>query len=390
MPSTLAWLDTTSEERRLARELLSMFTQKEGRDEIGIGQVRDAFSDILFPGTSTLHTRSRYFLIVPWCYTTPSALRVTGDARGRAGRTTERSIISAMPQGEEGVIGARAGAAVKALPSDVYWGGLERYGILTRPTDRNHLDDAPRSDLEAATELADRAIGAWHPSLPQPPAEFPGTVTGGLNLRPEEAQWLSERILASVPGSLLAHLVSARKRIPSTSHFPWHTVDLDWGEPLRHAFVFSTAIHGAQLVYNLLVAREYEKNPELDRVHEPVAHYQERIEAWSEHVHAEHARLTESWSPGGMRALLHGHNPRIQPHTFNFILDWIDSTITRGPIATANDPAFQEMVARRERRKGAQSRLRNPKLLATWLGESAASQLTFRWSNVRRMVNDLL
>lgn len=47
MPSTLAWLDTTSEERRLARELLSMFTQKEGRDEIGIGQVRDAFSDIL-------------------------------------------------------------------------------------------------------------------------------------------------------------------------------------------------------------------------------------------------------------------------------------------------------------------------------------------------------
>lgn len=35
-------------------------------DELGIGSIRDTFSDELFPGTSTIQTRARYFLFVPW------------------------------------------------------------------------------------------------------------------------------------------------------------------------------------------------------------------------------------------------------------------------------------------------------------------------------------
>jgi len=30
--------------------------------------VRDAFSDLMFPGTSTAQTRATYFLLVPWYY----------------------------------------------------------------------------------------------------------------------------------------------------------------------------------------------------------------------------------------------------------------------------------------------------------------------------------
>jgi Family of unknown function (DUF6361) len=30
--------------------------------------VRDTFSDLLFPGTSTLHSRGRYVLFIPWIY----------------------------------------------------------------------------------------------------------------------------------------------------------------------------------------------------------------------------------------------------------------------------------------------------------------------------------
>ena len=32
------------------------------------GVIRDVFSDLLFPGISTIQTRARYFLIVPWIY----------------------------------------------------------------------------------------------------------------------------------------------------------------------------------------------------------------------------------------------------------------------------------------------------------------------------------
>src|ERR1700732_3575593 len=52
--------DFSREDQRRMREIVNLFTQSESRDELGIGQVRDAFSDSLFPGTSTLHTRARY------------------------------------------------------------------------------------------------------------------------------------------------------------------------------------------------------------------------------------------------------------------------------------------------------------------------------------------
>lgn len=390
MPSSLAWLDTTSEEQRLTRELLSMFSQKEGRDEIGIGQIRDSFSDILFPGTSTLHTRPRYFLIIPWCFTTPEVLRVTGETRGRAGRAVERRLIGAMPPGEDGVIGARAGTAVKNLPSAVYWSGLERYGILTSPTDSNHLDDADVTEFDVATEFTARSIGAWHPSLPDPPANFPKAVEGGLEMRRQDSEWLSERILASVPSSLLAHLIASREPIKKSSAFPWETVPIDWGESLRHAYVFSTAIHGAQLVYNLLLAREYEKNPDLESLDEPVAQFEASLAAWSDRIEGENERLTTAWDREGMRSILTRQNPRISDLTFRFTFDWIESTVTRGGDTTWRDPVLQKSVAFRERRKGSQSRLRNPKLLASWMGGSATGQLSFRWATVKRMVNDIV
>lgn len=47
-------------------ELVEQFRDQGTVDDLGIGQVRDSFSDALFPGTSTLHTRLRYALFIPW------------------------------------------------------------------------------------------------------------------------------------------------------------------------------------------------------------------------------------------------------------------------------------------------------------------------------------
>jgi len=49
-------------------ETLHLFHEKEIRKELGIGTVRDAFSDIFFPGTSAPHTRDKYFLFIPWIF----------------------------------------------------------------------------------------------------------------------------------------------------------------------------------------------------------------------------------------------------------------------------------------------------------------------------------
>ena len=44
------------------------FREHDTPDELGIGSVRDTFADLFFPGTTTIMTRARYFLLVPWTY----------------------------------------------------------------------------------------------------------------------------------------------------------------------------------------------------------------------------------------------------------------------------------------------------------------------------------
>jgi len=57
--STLSWLDYTDEDQRRARELIALFSETESRDELGIGSVCDALSELMFPGISVIQTRAR-------------------------------------------------------------------------------------------------------------------------------------------------------------------------------------------------------------------------------------------------------------------------------------------------------------------------------------------
>ena len=68
MPSSLTWIDHDAAARERSLRILALFQEKESRDELGLGGIRDAFADRLFPGTSTIQTRLRYMLFVPWIY----------------------------------------------------------------------------------------------------------------------------------------------------------------------------------------------------------------------------------------------------------------------------------------------------------------------------------
>ena len=88
MPSSFAWVDFAEEDRRKMLNVVHLFREQETRDELGIGTIRDAFADHFFPGTSTIQTRARYMLFVPWIYMdlekkkVPSA-RIASVARER-------------------------------------------------------------------------------------------------------------------------------------------------------------------------------------------------------------------------------------------------------------------------------------------------------------------
>lgn len=110
MASSFTWLDYSEKDRQKMLDVLSTFKEHETRDELGIGVIRDAFSDMFFPGTSTIQTRARYFLFVPWMYKGLEEKKVLSSRIARRARDEEVRLIYALLVSDDtaGVIGKDA------------------------------------------------------------------------------------------------------------------------------------------------------------------------------------------------------------------------------------------------------------------------------------------
>ena len=391
MPSTIAWLDASSEEQRRMRDIIGLFTDRESRDELGLSAIRDPLGDLLFPGTSVLHTRARYLLLVPWVYARAST---HGNPAAEADNL-ERTLIGAIKKTDDnsGLIGMTAGTGVRTLPSSMYWGLLGRLQIRTDPSASRadalaeHLAASSGGDLdEAGTQHS-----AWHTSIPKPPPGFPKELPGGFALRRDEAEWLRERILTTTPGTLLAHLTHDGPG--EKSRAPWEDPAVlratgDARAVLDHARAFSAVVHGAQLLYNLMLAEAYE-SAGYDAVANPVDDYKERLTAWASTL-TEHVDL-DTWSVDELihRVALQRGQP-VSARTSRFVTAWTELLQRSALDELADNGEARALVIKCERdSKGAQARIGDPKRLVNWSGGSGAGALAYRWNSVRRMLVDL-
>ena len=227
MASSFAWLDYSERERRQVRDVLDLFREQETGDELGIGQIRDAFADLLFPGTTTIMTRARYFLFVPWIYLRLEQNRVPAGrllARLREEENRLTKILLASHE-SDGVIGRVAGDHLQRLPSNIYWLGLRSWGIRLFPggqAEYHRSVDSFYASIGRAMAAREDAFEEfdlrrnWHGGLPPAPPGFPVDATLALSL--SEATYLCERIAAADTAtgeeSLLGYL--ARKGEPAT------------------------------------------------------------------------------------------------------------------------------------------------------------------------------
>ena len=402
MASLIAWLDASSEDQRRMREIVNLFSERESRDELGIGQVRDALSDLLWPGTSTLFTRARYFLFIPWCY------RAAAEARNDTAKATmladhnERRLIRGLLDADErdGVIGANVGMSLKNLPSALYWGGMRTHGILNEATlsredaivaevDRAHGGRAALSEYDDDAAETWRA-GAFHSTLPAVPAGFPAEVPGGFAMARSDATWLRDRVLASSPGTMFEYALHNRPNRDSS--VPWEDTVLmsAQGEPasvLSDARRFSTLMNSASLVYNLLLAEAYEQEG-FDRVENPVRGYRERLDQWAQQPNLRHD--LETWDRGVFWRRVLEQNPAVNLRAHRFIDDWLDLLREADLASLADNDAAREFIRKREREhKRSQARLVNKRLLQAWLGSSGSSPLVYRWPQLRPVLNDI-
>lgn len=124
-----------------ANKVMKLLQGQGAIDELGLGRIRDAFSNTMFPGMSVLQTHAKYFLLMPALY---SFLEKTRIADVREARTIVRDqeirmtyrLMDGSAKDTTGIIGAdmlrRGEGYVKYDPTYVYQAGMEIYGLIPR------------------------------------------------------------------------------------------------------------------------------------------------------------------------------------------------------------------------------------------------------------------
>lgn len=394
--TSLAWLDFSESDRQKALDVIDLFREKGTVDELGLGTVRDAIADLLFPGTSTIMTRARYYLFIPWIYRRHEAKKTPSNEIANSARKDEIALIEALAKTGDtrGVIGIEARANLKRMPSTIYWQGLGQLGIRRYPgalegyhraLDAFYKNGGSIVRGDDGHAVVGGRLGNWDPALPSAPVGFPSSAT--LRLEKAEAEYLRERIIQSAPASLFAFLAD-RSVDAAKITFPWeHPLLLQMTatnrSELEHARNFSETMHGAALLYNLMLA---EKKQDQARVQG----YTDQFAEWAEALLARMAEL-EAWSQSGFWALVRATGARIGSATPAFIDAWLEQAISKNPGALSSQKSVRQLITQRERTlKGSLARLDNIRALDLWGGASSSNQLDYRWNRpVKAMLADL-
>ncbi len=280
MPQSLqiGWIDYGSRDRNKILSVLSLLSTPEAVDELGIGVVRDGFANILFPGISTIQTRAKYFLLVPYIMMELERENILSPKSFLDRLSKEEiALISLLKKDNaKGVFGGRAGERLQRKPSSIYWNGFYTFGIFQNyarlslngyvravcalKREKRLLSAIGHIEKSEGTGDADMycsACGFWR--VPPPPENWRENVT--MELTVEEASFLRERIIKSEHSkdSLLAYIlrnkiyevkdyydisiIEKKIKLPQTIH-----------KDYKMALDFAEFIYGANIRYNVILS----------------------------------------------------------------------------------------------------------------------------------------
>jgi len=397
MASIFSWVDFSDEERDKMVQIIRQLRQQDTIDELGIGSVRDSIANILFPGTTTIQTRAKYMLFVPWILKKMEKNRVPSENISQRVKREEIKLCNTLLEMgfKDGVIGAIAGEGLQRFPSSIYWAGLQTWGIRKFRGSLNdyyqglnsyyHLKkgNIARDDQEV---LLYRNFGEnWDEGLPESPKELPGK--DGLDLAKNEAQYLLEKLSINCRESLLTNIIYLRKT--ARKDFVWENTFIDKLNndlqiKVRHAQNFSEIMQGAALVYNYLLAEKKGSEELIDK-------YKEKFAEW-QMVMSSRAEIFLNWNLEHFWNLVYSElTVNVPNRTRRFVDEWIRIVIKNIDDIFANEDEMENLIYARELEvKGRRSRLRNLDYLAKWSGAAGTGQLDYRWRVVKKIVNDII
>jgi hypothetical protein len=396
--ATLTWLDHDASDRDRMNRILALFRERDTRDELGVGVIRDLLADELFPGTSTIQTRLRYMLFVPWIYQQLEDEEWGSDGLAKEARKREVALVKALSESDDtdGVFGKRAGGDLKRLPSSVYWAGLgiwqirrfegsqEQYcsaidSISDLRKSRHRLTETARRRGEGVEATTGSSAATWHSKLPAPPPDFPESASIGLTR--DEAHFIQDQIVTSQPKSLLARLIMLP--LPDVD-YPWHHPALggftdEHKSFLHHADMLSQAMYGAAILYNLMLAEVRSGSSLAQARHDDAQEWLGSLD-WTS---------LGDWSFDWVWPLAFKHQQIVSPNTLDFCKRWV-ALLMECRQSIMKDKRARDLIRVREMRlKGGRSRFTNPRALDQWSGSAGLFRMNYRWPTVTRFIRDL-
>jgi hypothetical protein len=395
--SSFGWLDLDAAASERVATLLRALEEPGTLDPLGLGSVRDAFSWMLSPGTSTIQTRLRYLVFLPWIFAGLEALRVPPADFARRLRDAEAQLIDCLRHlgPNHGVIGYQAGRELKRMPSEVYWGSLGSWGI--RRLDVSLAEYGKRAAalgrLRAERDDDGNAIAAspamWAP-MPDPPDDFLHADID-FDLRRDEAKFLVDHIREHHPESLLAALCAVPE-LAAGADLPWNlpaeVMSMDLREILRHAQCFSELTVGPQHVYNIMLARKARVELRWETTELETAE-SDRLAAWAQLIATRYADL-RAWVDDlpAFWAVL-ATSDAVSDRTRGFVNDVVRRAVDN-PASIADDPHVQAAIRTRELQlKSKRARLGHRSALENWNGAPFGGQLDYRWPITKSYLRDI-
>ena len=245
--------------------------------------------------------------------------------------------------------------------------------------------------LDDATEFLERSDAVWAPSIPAPPDDFVSLTRCDFALTHDEATWLSERIIAAVPGTLLEFLVASRHRPSAGAAYVWEDQEADAAPgrvraALDEARRFAVAMHGAALLYNVLLAERADELV-LSQYEGRRDQFTARLDEWRREIEASDVG---GWDLDRLWTLVAEQGRPAVQRTRAFVTAWVALALGRSGHGLADDPGARALVQNRElHQKGSQARLRNDRLMRQWGGASGSDRFTFRWPAVTGLLDDI-
>lgn len=377
----VGWIDFSSKDREKAMAVIDLMKENRAVDELGIGVVRDRLADILFPGTSTIQTRAKYFFIVPWCMIEAEKnFKNKVDYLKRL-NNIETDVIKALiknePSNTTGIIGKDSIGTLKRKPSEIYWNGLRTYNIMPFNISRNQYISSIKTNKNHDVEEGDDKDSyyldndeiRWN--ITKFRKNWKENLT--LSLTKEESEFLKEKITRYYPNSLYSYIINNKDISLEDEDIYDLTFKNTLPEVVRSdldlALNFGKVIHGAHIRYNIILRQKNSVE---------IEDYEDYWNQWCNEM------SQFNWDKFNIDRIY--EFAQTTKGTKEFIEGWFKAI---RELDNINLGQLDKMIEAREYSlKGQRAKLKNYGNVdvSKWVG---LGMLEYRWRNVKTLVKDI-